>query len=504
MAQFVKLNPEALQPLRTVDARLVSYDVEMAEVTGGTFWKAYTPAQIAGEEEFVLKKGPAGQMMDKNALMQYYDPINLYDEKLRKLAKEIGPAWVRVSGTWATKTYYDFDGHTGGQAPEGYDAVLTRAQWLGVLDFCKEIGAKLLISVADCDGLHHADEPWNPSQAEQIFALSKEYGKPIDAAEFVNEPHMLQISGCPKGYTSELFAKNHDVFARWLRENYPDCLLVGTSASDGMPVSDPTYTSDKPAFNFLPTVPLDSLMQPMQEKLDVFSYHYYNGVSERLKAVMPSNYWKPDRALSEVYLAVALDLARLHGEKRDTYCPGAQMWVTESGDAGGGGTTWASTYQDVFRTLNELGSFVTVTDGIIFHNTLASSDYGYLSHTTFDPRPNYFAVVLWNRIMGHTVYDAAEPTREGAHVYAHSRADGKPGAAYLVINNSKTDATTVTLPKAAEVYQLSAESLRAGTMLCNGKPLVLGEGNTLPDISPAAAAAGELVLPAATCTFIVL
>lgn len=99
MAQFVKLNPEALQPLREVDACLVSYDVEMAEVTGGTFWKAYTPAQIAGEEEFVLKKGPAGLMLDRNALMQYYDPIDLRDKKLRKLAKEIGPAWVRVSGT---------------------------------------------------------------------------------------------------------------------------------------------------------------------------------------------------------------------------------------------------------------------------------------------------------------------------------------------------------------------------------------------------------------------
>lgn len=66
------------------------------EVTGGTFWKAYTPAQIAGEEEFVLKKGPAGLMLDKNTLMQYYDPIDLRDKKLRKLAKEIGPAWVRA------------------------------------------------------------------------------------------------------------------------------------------------------------------------------------------------------------------------------------------------------------------------------------------------------------------------------------------------------------------------------------------------------------------------
>lgn len=88
-----------------------------------------------------------------------------------------------------------------------------------------------------------------------------------------------------------------------------------------MPVIDPTYKSDKPSFNFLPTVPLDSLMQPMQEKLDVFSYHYYNGVSERLKAVMPANYWKPDRALSEDYLAVAGNLARLHAEKRNTYRP---------------------------------------------------------------------------------------------------------------------------------------------------------------------------------------
>lgn len=63
--------------------------------------------------------------------------------------------------------------------------------------------------------------------------------------------------------------------------------------------------------------------------------------------------------------------------------------------------------------------------------------------------------------------------------------------------------TTVTLLKDAEVYQLSAETLRAQTMLCNGKALLLDENNTLPEIDPVIAAAGELVLPAATCTFIV-
>ena len=50
MAQFVNLNPGSLRELHVGNERLVSYNVEMTEVTGGTFWKAYTPAQIAGTE----------------------------------------------------------------------------------------------------------------------------------------------------------------------------------------------------------------------------------------------------------------------------------------------------------------------------------------------------------------------------------------------------------------------------------------------------------------------
>lgn len=52
MGKFVKLNPAELTALRNVDSRLVSYNVEMTEVTGGTFWKAYTPEQVDGTEEF--------------------------------------------------------------------------------------------------------------------------------------------------------------------------------------------------------------------------------------------------------------------------------------------------------------------------------------------------------------------------------------------------------------------------------------------------------------------
>ena len=37
MAQFVALHPKNAQKLRTVNPRLISYNVEMTEVTGCTF-----------------------------------------------------------------------------------------------------------------------------------------------------------------------------------------------------------------------------------------------------------------------------------------------------------------------------------------------------------------------------------------------------------------------------------------------------------------------------------
>lgn len=506
MGEKITLQTAPLQVIRTVNDKLMSYNIEFTEVTGGTFWKAYTPEQVAGTEKFDL--GGAGDLMSAmGSLMQVYPPIDLYNEKLRRLAGAFGPVWVRVSGTWATKTYYDFDGT--GVIPEGYQNSLSKEQWIGVLDFVKEVGAKLLISVANCEGLHRADEPWNPSQAEKIFALSKEYGVPIDAVEFTNEPNLLDGTGFPPGYTAADYARDQDIFHAWVRENYPGTLIVGPCATESNAMGDSDKQAAMPGnggiAELLPNVATTGqLMEGTKEPLDVFSYHYYNGISERLEAVMPTMHWDAEKILTEQYLAAAGRCAMDSSVLRDKYCPGGEMWVTESGDAGGGGNTWASTYADVFRTLNELGSFSKITDGVIFHNTLASSDYGFLQHGTFDPRPNYFAVLLWNRIMGTTVYDANEEVREGAHVFAHSRRDGKDGVAYLVINNSKEQETVVSIPKEAEVYVLSADTTRATTMKLNGKNLVLDENNELMDMAPEKREAGELVLLPETMAFIVM
>lgn len=59
--------------IRHVDKRLMSYNIEMTEVTGGTFWKSYSKEQIAGTAEFpsVTSFTDITAMPE---LMEYYPP----------------------------------------------------------------------------------------------------------------------------------------------------------------------------------------------------------------------------------------------------------------------------------------------------------------------------------------------------------------------------------------------------------------------------------------------
>ena len=498
MGEFVKLHASGLEKLREIDERLVSYNVEMTEVTGGTFWKAYSEAQVDGTEPFPM----ITDWTNMGNLQQWYDPIDTTNSRLIKLAKELGTAWVRVSGTWANKTYYDFDNKYGGKVPEGFQNVLSKEQWLNLLDFVRAIDGKLLVSIANCPGIHSADEPMPFEQAELLFRTSKEYGVPISAAEFTNEPNLIALSGLPQGYTPADHARDHDLFGAWLRENYPECLFVGPCTVGDINLFGSLEGAGGGMAAGFQIVTTEQLLGDYKVPVDVFSYHYYNGVSERGAAM--GGHWPAEAAFTEQYLDVAPSCARQYVARRDKYVPGGQMWVTESGDAGCGGNTWASTYMDVPRTLNELGAFCTVTDGVIFHNTLASSDYGYLKHGTFLPRPNYFAVLLWNRLVGKVCYASGEEIRQGAHVYAHSRKDGHEGYCYLIVNNSE-EATTVELPGEAVVYALTGNGKhRSRTMLLNGRELVLGENDQLPSLEGESVSGGTVEVAPGGCTFIVV
>src|SRR5438105_3473999 len=124
MSQTFSFDPARMPHIGTVDERYQSYNVEMLEVTGGRFWKPYSDLQIGEQKtpshtatEPPQPDTPAG--MDQ-ALYQYRPPIDLTKPKLRKLAAALGPAYLRVSGTWANTTYLPESDQPPPKPPEGY------------------------------------------------------------------------------------------------------------------------------------------------------------------------------------------------------------------------------------------------------------------------------------------------------------------------------------------------------------------------------------------------
>jgi heparanase 1 len=94
-----------MRRIATVDQRFQSYNIEMVEITGGRFWKPYRvePGGAPAQPPRSGSDTPPG--MDSH-LYQYRPPIDLTNAQLRNLAAALGPAYVRVSGTWANTTYF--------------------------------------------------------------------------------------------------------------------------------------------------------------------------------------------------------------------------------------------------------------------------------------------------------------------------------------------------------------------------------------------------------------
>ena len=126
----VSIAPASMPRIGSVDERFQSYNIEAVEVTGGRFWKPY--ASVAAAAPTAAKTPNANAMpggMDPS-LYEYRLPIDLSNPRLRMLAAALGPAYLRVSGTWMNSTYFqDSDAAAPATPPKGFNSVMTRKEW---------------------------------------------------------------------------------------------------------------------------------------------------------------------------------------------------------------------------------------------------------------------------------------------------------------------------------------------------------------------------------------
>ena len=488
------ISPGAMSRVGTIDERFQSYNIEAVEVTGGRFWKPYADAgeaKPAEEKPSSATGAPAG--LDPS-LFEYRPPIDLSNARLRKLAAALGPAYVRVSGTWMNSTYFqDSDGPAPATPPKGFNSVLTRQEWKGVVDFSRKADAKIVTSFATSAGTRDEAGIWTPEQAKKLMDYTKSIGGSFAAAEFMNEPTFAEIGGAPKGYDAAAYAKDFAVFRKFTQAELPAMVVLGPGGvGEGSGLVPPTRN----------VVKTEDILAATGPAFDAFSYHSYGGASSRCGRLGGSASTTSDAALSEEWLARAGRIESFYAGIRDRQLQGKPIWLTETAQTACGGDRWASTFLDSFRYLNQLGTLAKFGVQVHMHNTLASSDYGLLDEKTYEPRPNYWAALLWRKLMGAIVLDPGLSPAPSLHLFAHCLR-GKPGGvAVLAINVDKADSHSVEIPMGAELYTLTAGELLAKTVELNGSELKLGAGDNLPQLKGMKTGAGMVKFAPASITFL--
>lgn len=497
----VQVAPASMKPVGQVDDRYLSYNVEMLEVTGGRFWKPYKDikpqAENAAQNSAQTQDGsaPAGMNAD---LYQYRPPIDFSNKRLRLLARALGPAYVRISGTWANTTYFADTDTPPKTPPKGYDGVLTRPQWLAAIDFSRAVDASIVTSMPLSQGTRDANNVWRPDQARRWLAFTKAHGGTVAAAEYFNEPTLASMGGAPQGYTAADFGRDFKIFETMMRREYPGTKLLGPGSVGEANADWAVASGGYGDFKILSGKDLAKYTGDA----DAFSYHHYGAVSQRCKAM--GHQTSPDQALTEDWLGRTDKTLAYYREARDQSMPGKPFWNTETADAACGGNPWGGTFLDSFRYLDQLGRLARQDVKVVFHNTLVASDYGLLDENDFTPKPNYWAALLWRRLMGTTVLDAGVENGPGLHVYAQCLRGRPGGVAMLIINTDRHNNRSLSVPVAGERYTLTAANLTDKSVLLNGAPLQLGAGDALPAMTGQQVKAGKLVFAPTSITFLAI
>jgi hypothetical protein len=311
----------------------------------------------------------------------------------------------------------------------------------------------------------------------------------------MNEPNVADRGGAPKGYDAAAYARDIAVFRAFLKQEAPGTLFLGPgSVLEGGAVKIPANDALRS----------ENLLGATGPVCDAFSYHLYAALSQRCGGALPGAGTTAAAALSEDWLSRPDAVHAYYAGLRDRFEPGTPIWLTETADAGCGGNPWASTFLDTFRYLDQHARLAQKGVQMIAHNTLAASDYGLLDENTLDPRPNYWAALLWHKLMGSTVLNPGESRTGAPHLYAHCSSDTPGGVVLLAINADRGAARTITVSANSERYTLTARELEGTRVDLNGKELRLGAGDSIPQLKGVEVHSGDIALPAASITFLVI
>jgi heparanase 1 len=444
---IVHLTTKTSQPIAVLDPRFLSFTLDVQHLEGG----------------------------------ETYFRRNLRSQRLRDLTKALAPAYMRFGGTLADRVY--FTAHEGEGLPPGLAVRLTPATYDALFEFTSDSGLDLFFDLSAGPGNRGPDQAWRVDNALELMTYAFRSRHWPAMWELGNEANSFWLNYGVGGHVfPSRYALDYATARRSLRSLDPATRLAGPASSYSPVVGELLAPIFGEMEGFLRLSPRDSV--------DVVTWHYYatQGVANWIQYRKAS----PENLLNPLVLNEVRQWATKVRLLRDKYQPNAVLWMGETGPAQSGGTAGVTDrFASSFWWLDELGSLATRGHSVVVRQTLLGKGYPLIDTPTFEPRPDYWASLLWKRLMGDRVL-AVENPREGQllRAYAHCtpRALGAPpgSVSMLLLNLDLTRPIRVDLADFAgrdvRLYLVEARDLSSLEVKLNGRVLRAGATGDLPEL----------------------
>ncbi|XP_067909188.1 inactive heparanase-2 isoform X3 [Heterodontus francisci] len=202
----------------------------------------------------------------------------------------------------------------------------------------------------------------------------------------------------------------------------------------------------------------------------------------------------------------------------NSHAPGKKVWLGGVGPSWAGGTTNLSdTFAAGFLWLNTLGMSAKQGIDVVIRNSFFDHGYTHLVDQNFNPLPDYWLSLLYKRLVGTKVLTVqvaglqrkprpGRVIRDKLRIYAHCthirNHNYLRGSITIYIINLHRSRKKIKLAgtlrdKTVHQYLFQpygVQGLQAKSVQLNGRPLVMVDDETFPELKPRTLRAGRIVV----------
>lgn len=474
---------EISSTVSTVDERFLSTAFDFSHLLGGHWW---------GE----------GFGWNPTVGSSRVEPFTLDDPSLITLTTALRPQYIRVGGTESDKVWYAINS----DIPDDRDFKLSLSPQRidEMFAFATAVSAPLMFTINAGPG-PRVDGEFDASNLEDLMAYMSASGHQVEFWEHGNEVNAYPITHGIHGLKLDNYLAELEQIHQLMDQYMPTAKLAAFASIIMPEVGEPHPLFTEPA------EPID------RNLIDVVSWHYYPQQSRRC---LVTN--RPALSMTLLSNRVLGDVSKwmqLVNEWTQQHVPAAEVWLGETGPAQCGGEPGLSDrFISSLWWLHHLGTAAQHGQQVVVRQTLIGSTYGLIDDATLQPNPDYWASVLWKRLMGTTVKAVSvTPATEEMHLLerwfptnfsplrAFAHCHPEQGATVVLLNVDKVKTVRAQLPTTTgmDLYLLTANNPLEKEVYLNKHPLTLS-GSQLPALQPVSYALPTIDVPPRSYAFAVL